>query len=80
MRTTIDLPDAQHHALSTLAGRRGLRGFSPLVQEAVELYLDAIGGAELDAVLALRGSISEGEAAGLRQRIDETWATWRSAS
>lgn len=80
MRTTVEITEAQHHTLTDLAVRRGLRGFSPLVQEAIEQYLDGLGGADLDAVLSLRGAITEDEAAGLRQRIEETWATWRSAS
>lgn len=30
----------------------------PLTQEAIEQYPDALGGADLDAALSLRGSIS----------------------
>lgn len=80
MRTTVEITDAQHHTLSDLAVRRGLRGFSPLVQEAIEQYLDGLGDTDLDAVLSLRGSITDDEAARLRERIEEAWSTWRSAS
>lgn len=80
MRTTVEITDAQHRTLTDLAVRRGLRGFSPLVQEAIEQYLDGLGDADLDAVLSLRGALSDDEATGLRQRIEEAWVTWRSAS
>lgn len=39
MRTTIELTDEQRSALLALAGRRGLRGYSSLVQEALAQYL-----------------------------------------
>ncbi|MBI5244905.1 MAG: hypothetical protein HY922_14660 [Elusimicrobia bacterium] len=39
MRTTIELTDEQRGALLELAGRRGLRGYSSLVQEALDRYL-----------------------------------------
>lgn len=39
MRTSIELTDEQRAALLTLAGRRGLRGYSSLVQEALAQYL-----------------------------------------
>ena len=39
MRTTVEITDAQHRALSTVARSRGLRGFSQLVQEALDGYL-----------------------------------------
>ncbi len=39
MRTTIELTDEQRAALMALAGKRRLRGYSPLVQEALTQYL-----------------------------------------
>lgn len=41
MRTTIELSDAQRSDLLALAGRRGLRGYSLLIQEALAQYLRA---------------------------------------
>ncbi len=40
MRTTIEIPDEQRARLLEIAGRRGEKGFSKLVQEALELYLN----------------------------------------
>ena len=39
MRTTIELSDEQRSALLALAGKRRLRGYSSLVQEALAQYL-----------------------------------------
>lgn len=41
MRTTIDLPDEIRARLLELAARRGQKGFSQLVREAVARYLDS---------------------------------------
>ena len=39
MRTTIELTDELRAALLSLAGKRGLRGYSSLVQEALAQYM-----------------------------------------
>ena len=39
MRTTIELTDEQRSRLLALAGKRRLRGYSSLVQEALAQYL-----------------------------------------
>ena len=39
MRTTIELTDEQRAALLAKAARRGMRGYSQLVQEALARYL-----------------------------------------
>lgn len=39
MRTTIEITDEQRAKLLELAARRGEKGFSILVQEALDLYL-----------------------------------------
>ncbi len=56
MRTTIDLPNEKRSRLMALAARRGLRGYSEIVAEAVEV----IGGrkekrVQIPKLLALRG-------------------------
>ena len=38
-RTTVEIREEQRAALVALAARRGIRGFSLLVQEAVDRYL-----------------------------------------
>lgn len=83
MRTTVGITDDQRVALAALAGRRGLRGFSAIVREAIDRYLAEEGLAEqdlaerdadraddADAVLALRGVLTEDEADEVQRRID----------
>ncbi len=79
MRTTIDLPEDQHRALSALAARRGLRGFSPLIQEALAVYLQHLDLDEVDLLLTLEGSMSEHDELRLRTSIDEAWSAWRAS-
>lgn len=76
MRTTIEITREQHLALTELAAKRGIRGFSPLVREAIDLFLRERHESDLKKFLELRGSISEEEAQEMRRRIDNAWATW----
>ena len=39
MRTTIELPDDQRSILHFLTAQRGLRGYSKLIQEAIDFYI-----------------------------------------
>ena len=80
MRTTVELRDDQHAALAMLASRRGLRGYSSLVQEALDLYLREHASERLTEVLQLRGILAEDEAAEVEHRIAEAWGTWKTAS
>lgn len=80
MRTTVEITETQRRALADLAGRRGLRGFSPLVREAIDRYLESLRGDEVRELLALRGSVNEEDAAEVRRRIDSAWETWRTGS
>ncbi|MBX3274986.1 MAG: hypothetical protein KF729_32275 [Sandaracinaceae bacterium] len=54
MRTTIELTDAQRAKLLDLAAQRGLKGFSPLIREAVDKYLEEQAG-RLERVRAAQG-------------------------
>lgn len=80
MRTTVEITDEQHIALTALAAKRGMRGFSALVREAIDQYLAEQPGQDLEAVLALRGALSPEEGDALERRIAEAWATWSTAS
>jgi len=79
MRTTIELTDEQHQALTAVARKRGLRGFSTVVQEAVAAYLTELGTDETDLLLSLEGSLSADDEQQLRSRIDTVKATWRAS-
>jgi hypothetical protein len=79
MRTTIEMDDAHHRALSALAQQRGLRGFSQLVAEALDVYLDSLGDSETTALLALEGVLDEKAGVEVRDRIAAARQTWRAS-
>lgn len=79
MRTTVEITEDQHRALTALARRRGLRGFSPLVQEALTAYLAGLEADEVDLLLGLEGILDEEEEQEMRARIDAARAVWRAS-
>lgn len=71
VRTTIEMSDDVRARLLELAARRGLKGFSSLVQEALETYL-----AELESedervrrAVLLKGAFREKDANNMRDVI-----------
>ena len=85
MRTTIELTDDQRAKLLALAAKRRLRGYSPLIQEALDRYLEdpSNGGRAKTRARAaraarkIRGSLSVADADRMRRRIEELWRRWR---
>ena len=80
MRTTIEISDEHRARLLELAARRGQKGFSFLVREAIERYLADESEAEhrekVEAALAVLGRLSEKSAKHLeetRRRLRESW-------
>jgi metal-responsive CopG/Arc/MetJ family transcriptional regulator len=68
VRITIDL-DREHRAkLLRLAARRGEKGLSSVIAEAIEAYLESAAAKERlrKRALALRGTLPEAEAESLR--------------
>ncbi len=79
MRTTVEISDEQHRALSAIAQRRGIRGFSVLVQEALDGYLADLKTDEVDLLLGLEGVLTEADAQEMRTRIDDAKSAWRAS-
>lgn len=79
MRTTVEISDEQHRALSAIAQRRGVRGFSILVQEALDGYLANLTTDEVDLLLGLEGVLTESDAQEMRSRIGDAKAEWRAS-
>jgi len=79
MRTTVEITEEQHRALSAIAQRRGVRGFSALVQEALDGYLANLNTDEVDLLLGLEGVLTEFDAREMRSRIKEARAAWRTS-
>jgi predicted transcriptional regulator len=79
MRTTIELPDEQRARLVAIAARRGEKGFSGIVQEAVALYLDREEdrAERVRAALAVRGAIRGRRGERLAESTAKARASWR---
>jgi hypothetical protein len=79
MRTTVELSGPVYRRLKAVAVDRGLRGFSPIVEEALSEYFQS----ELrrrqltGAIAAARGAWSEEDAAEWEREREQAWATWR---
>ena len=79
MRTTVDMKPEHRSALLALAARRGQKGFSLVLEEAIESYLANESEREKrrQTFLALAGSLSDEEAADLRRISREVRESWR---
>jgi hypothetical protein len=79
MRTTIEIPDAQRARLLELAARRGEKGLSHLVEEAVDRFLaeEDCRKVRIDAALALEGSMGKKAAEELSASVARIRGTWR---
>lgn len=77
MRTTIEISDRIYVRLRARAAERGLRGFSPIVEEALERLFNQGGDDNLPSVLAeAEGAWSESDVKEWEQAREEAWATW----
>ena len=79
MRTTVEITDAQRAGLLDLAARRGEKGFSRLVQEAVDRLLadERAGKGRVEAALALEGSMTAEAADELTASVARLRSNWR---
>ena len=77
MRATIELSNRTYARLRTEAAERGIRGFSPIVEEALERLLDQGGEDDLASALAeAEGAWSKGDVEEWERARKEAWATW----
>ena len=79
MRTTVEISDSHRARLLKLAADRGEKGFSHLVREALDRYLDADAErtARVNSALSVIGSFSETQADALAREVRRLRATWR---
>jgi hypothetical protein len=79
MRTTIEMKPEHRARLIEIAARRGEKGFSSVIAEAVDSYLAASdrGASERRKALRRRGSLSASSAAHLRQAVQRLREDWR---
>jgi predicted CopG family antitoxin len=79
MRTTIELKDEHRAKLLELAARRGEKGFSDIVAEALEAYLVNLARDDEKRKIALRlgGSLDAAEVEELRAATRSLRESWR---
>lgn len=77
VRTTIELSDGTYTRLRTRAAERGMRGFSAIVEEALERYFESSGKGDLASTLAeAEGAWSESDVKEWERARREAWASW----
>jgi metal-responsive CopG/Arc/MetJ family transcriptional regulator len=81
MRTTIELSNDHRSSLHSLAARRGLRGYSKLIREAVDLYIQEMTAKEGGAkhLLQLRGTWNKEDARTFQKKLREIRKNWKIA-
>jgi Arc/MetJ family transcription regulator len=79
MRTTIEITDSQRAQLLKLAAERGEKGFSSLVQEALDRYLAEQGSRNdrVAAALKLEGALDLEAGDQLEASVRLIRSTWR---
>ena len=79
MRTTIEIPDHFRAKLLEIAARRGVKGFSAIVQEAIEKYLEEKEphNDKITQALSVLGTLKEHEADAIETSIKELRKKWR---
>jgi predicted DNA-binding protein len=81
MKTTVELSNEHRSALHFLAARRGVRGYSKLIQEAVELYIKETTTKRGSAkqLLKMRGTWNKEDARKFQKKLREIRKNWRIA-
>ena len=79
VRTTIELADRLRAKLLELAAERGEKGFSRLVQEAIERYLAEEGSRRdrIEQALGQRGALDGSAADALEESVRLSRSRWR---
>jgi hypothetical protein len=79
MRTTIEIRDEQRARLLELAAKRGDKGFSKLVQEALDRFLEDIAAEDqkIERAVAVLGTLDEETERRLKETVEELRESWR---
>lgn len=78
MRTTVEISKEHRAELLRLAGERGLKGFSSIIREALDFYLQKSRTTKTsNPVLKLKGILNEKEAKVLETHSKEIRNNWR---
>ncbi len=79
MRTTIELSDDLISMLHAIAVKKGYRGYSRVIEEALNFYLkeNEKKWAGREKILKMRGSWTIKEAEEVRKRLEEVRKDWK---
>jgi Arc/MetJ-type ribon-helix-helix transcriptional regulator len=79
MRTTVEITDEQRVELMRLAAQRGEKGFSSVVREAIDRYLEVEASRDdlVQVARAARGTLNGKDADALANRVAEIRSHWR---
>jgi predicted DNA-binding protein len=79
VRTTIELSDEQRARLLEIGARRGLKGFSSLVREAIDRYLEdePARDAQIRGALDALGTLDDDAADELEASVRQARSRWR---
>jgi hypothetical protein len=79
MRTTVELSDPIYRRLKSEAVERGIRGFSPIVEEALAEHFQSAPQRQrlIEAIKAAEGAWSDMDVERWERDVKEAWATWR---
>ncbi len=81
MRTTVEITDVQRARLLEIAAMRGEKGFSKLVQEAIDLYREKVAGIDrqrrVRAAIGALGSLSGKAGDDLEKAVRKLRSSWR---
>lgn len=76
MRTTIELSDRTYTQLRATAAERGMRGFSAIVEEALERFFERDDDDHLAVLGEVEGAWSQEDVEDWQRAREEAWATW----
>jgi len=77
MRTTVELSDRTYTRLRARAAERGMRGFSAIVEEALDRLFEQRGGDDLrSAVMEAEGTWGESDVEEWERARKEAWGAW----
>jgi len=79
MRTTVELTEDQRAELLKIAAQRGMKGFSQIVQEAIDSYLESQASrvSLITAALGLKGALKSKSSDEFEERTKSTRENWR---
>jgi len=81
MRTTIEISDRHRSILLSLAAQRGLRGYSGIIREALDYYVEhqtKVGDAKRD-ILKMKGTWKAKETKETRSKLAELRENWKQS-